>query len=373
MHKFFTADYILDGVTVSTTPLENFADSLSFDAGDAGSKAFSYIDESVDPLPTPDTFVSEKLEDYIRVIENADDFFPIGYERFAARGTIAAALLDCLWKKGHFALGDLRLALDWKWNPGTVGNMAAFYRGSASAAEFISDMGLKITALDASETDAGCRFCAEVSGADEGDDIFDELSDGTPVSLDSSHRIVSEKAAPDLSSWLFFIPFDCCRARLGGSAFSLIAGNGMQGAPDVADTDYFRDCYEVLREMAEDGVLRSGVSVGKGGLACAAFRLMDGTGMCLPLDLSGMKASYDVALSTLLFSEVPGVLVQIADQDYDYADSQFLLQDIAFYPVGRPVEAGPDGRCVRLSPLERADVGKMLGGILEALTPEGED
>ena len=36
----------------------------------------------------------------------------------------------------------------------------------------------------------------------------------------------------------------------------------------------------------------------------------------------------------LLFAEVPGVLLQFNEADADYVDSQFLLQDVAYYRVG---------------------------------------
>ena len=39
----------------------------------------------------------------------------------------------------------------------------------------------------------------------------------------------------------------------------------------------------------------------------------------------------------ILFSEVPGVIFQINDSDYDYLDAELLLQDVMYFPLGHPV------------------------------------
>ncbi len=55
------------------------------------------------------------------------------------------------------------------------------------------------------------------------------------------------------------------------------------------------------------------------------------------IDISGIMSAYgeDKKLR-ILFSEVPGAIIQIKDSDYDYVDAEFLLQDIAYYPIGHP-------------------------------------
>ena len=55
-----------------------------------------------------------------------------------------------------------------------------------------------------------------------------------------------------------------------------------------------------------------------------------------------MSSYQEPDLIKILFSEVPGVLVEITDENFDYFDSQLLLQDVAYYPVGHPVP-GKDG------------------------------
>ena len=73
----------------------------------------------------------------------------------------------------------------------------------------------------------------------------------------------------------------------------------------------------------------------------------------------------------ILFSEIPGALIQIKESDADYVDSQLLLQDIAYYPVGHP--GRKDGHTV-VKHSSRTDVAGILASLMSGLTPsEGED
>ena len=72
----------------------------------------------------------------------------------------------------------------------------------------------------------------------------------------------------------------------------------------------------------------------------------------IDLDISGIEQAYiETDAIRILFSEIPGVVIQIRDSDYDYVDAQFLLQDIAYYPIGHP--AASDSPRIRLSSADR--------------------
>ena len=90
----------------------------------------------------------------------------------------------------------------------------------------------------------------------------------------------------------------------------------------------------------------------------------------MEIDASGLISSYQPTDSTkVLFSEVPGVLVQVAEDNYDYFDSQLLLQDVAYYPVGRIT---PDRKGVRFTEGADREVAGILASLL-AQASEGED
>ena len=172
----------------------------------------------------------------------------------------------------------------------------------------------------------------------------------------------------DPDSWIVYIPFDTCPFRLGGSLLAQIHGYCGGPASPIMDPDYFIDCYEVVRELVEDGIICAGNSIGDGGLATAARRFCEGKGA--ELNISGIMSSYQEKDSTrILFGEIPGALIQIRDIDYDYFDSQMLLQDIAYYPLGHP---SVNGHGVRFTENTRNGVAEILSSLLNQ-TSEGED
>ena len=121
-------------------------------------------------------------------------------------------------------------------------------------------------------------------------------------------------------------------------------------------------------EKTEDGIIIAGMSVGDGGLAAAASRMCLSAG--LDMDISGIMASYqENDPGKVLFGEIPGVILQIRDSDYDYLDSQLILQDIAYYPLGHPAtdEAG-----LTVSTCGRNSVADILATLMGQAS-EGED
>jgi hypothetical protein len=63
------------------------------------------------------------------------------------------------------------------------------------------------------------------------------------------------------------------------------------------------------------------------------------------------------------------VLIQISDENYDYVDSQFLLQDIAYYPVGRPTGTASG---LSFTHTGKTGVADILASLLRQAS-EGED
>ena len=123
-----------------------------------------------------------------------------------------------------------------------------------------------------------------------------------------------------------------------------------------------------MRELVEDGVVMAGMTVGDGGLATAANMMCSDTG--IDLEIGGLMSSYQEADKVkVLFGEIPGVLLQVSDYEHDYLDSQLTLQDVAYYPVGRPTD-GHKG--VKVTQSSKGGVAGILASLLAQAT-EGED
>lgn len=377
--------YIIDGIRQEMTPAELLDECMEYDEADPLSSDMfgsfdDIIDESTDPPVTAFTYDRSRNGEYAVMTSEAADSerpFAMLYPDHFTRLNIANALTSRLWSKGHFRLGDLRLWAQWDWNTGPTGNMASFYASASAASDYIYSLGVRMSDYLFIEGDgeSKARFFAwlpdtEIEDAEEAQESA--LFKSSPY--ESRHPwIGDERKCPstmtdDPESWIVYIPFDTCRFKLGGSLLAKVNGHNGGPAPQITDADYFIDCYEVVRELVEDGIAASGISIGSGGLAVAASRFCQGKGAML--DLSGIMSSYQEDDSTkILFSEIPGVLIQIKDCDYDYFDSQMLLQDIAYYPLGHP---SASVRGLGFGEKNRNSVAGILASLLTQAS-EGED
>ena len=139
-------------------------------------------------------------------------------------------------------------------------------------------------------------------------------------------------------------------------------------APQLQDADYFIDCFEVIREMAEDGVILAGESISDGGLLTALRHMCQDCGASINIaDI--MKSYSEVRQERVLFAEVPGVLLQIRDVDYDYFDAEMLLQDVQYFPLGHPVRGGS----LTVENAGRTDIQSILDALIRTQGSEGED
>ena len=377
--------YIIDGIRQEMTPAELLDECMEYKGEDmpyfdAFGTFEDIIDESTDPPVSTFTYDRSRNEEYAVMTAEAASGgrdFAMLYPDHFTRLHIAEALTSRLWSKGHFRLGDLRLWVQWDWNTEPTGSMASFYASVSAASDYAYSSGVPMSdyLFIEGEGSNSAKFFAwlpETEITEEEENHESILFKSSP--FESRHPWIGDERncpatlADDPDSWIIYIPFDTCPFKLGGSLFAQINGHNGGPAPQITDADYFIDCYEVVRELVEDGIVSAGISIGNGGLATAAIRFCEGMGAIL--DISGVMSSYGEDDSTrILFGEIPGVLVQIRDNDYDYFDSQMILQDIAYYPLGHPSSA-LNG--VRFGEKGRSSVAGILASLLTQAS-EGED
>lgn len=377
------SQYIIDGIRQDTTPAELLDECMEYPEYDFLQEDPEYYDDIIDESSDPpvSTFRhdgSRNMKLAAEIASSEDRPFTMLYPEQFTRLKIASALISRLWSEGHFRLGDLRLWAQWEWNTRPIGNMAAFYASTSAASGYIYGLGVKMTDYQFFESDdaSNVRFFAWLPEYEDTEDMDERDDSGLfkTSPYESRHPWIGEgrKCAgtlkDDSSSWVIYIPFDTCSYRLGGSLLAQhLKFNGGTGA-NIQDPDYFIDCYEVVRELTEDGIVAAGVCIGDGGLAAAAERIRGNLG--LEMDLSGISSSYrETDMSRILFGETPGVLIQINDNDYDYLDSQLLLQDVAYYPLGHP---GSKGEGLTFKDNGRNNVSGIIASLMRQAS-EGED
>ena len=283
---------------------------------------------------------------------------------------VASALIDALWRTGHFRLGDLRLEASWRWDEKPVGARAAFYESVRAAADYVDALGLKFSGYRYARTTGASELTLRTRIARDADEedygfVSEPFRSEHPVL--GARRSCPGTLAPDPQSWVIYVPFDTTDFRLGGSLLAQILDVGGGPAPQITDADYFLDCHEVIRELVEDGILLSGATVGEGGLLRTVRQMADGVG--LTVDVSDvMRAYQEQDVMRILFAEVPGAVIQIHDADFDYLDAELLLQDVAFFPLGHPVPGRTD---VRVKASAKSGIQTILESLMQ--NAEGED
>jgi hypothetical protein len=379
------SEYIIDGIRCESTPadmLKECMDNIQ-PLEIPEEKPDDIIDETIEPPLTSFTYDDSLKEVYLSLTTKSDSSsraFRILYPYHFTRLKSAEALIDRIWNEGHFRLRNLSICAAWEWNTRPVGSMAAFHASAEALSSYMYDLGIKIEGVEFHESDLQSHFTTQAwlrespsqDNPDEEGIQQQMMFKSSPY--ESAHPWIEDgrrcpgEAVGNPDTWLIFIPFDTCSFKLGGSLLSEMMDHNGEQAPSIQDPDYFIDCYEVVRELVEDGIVVAGRTVADGGLYTAIHQMCSSTGA--DIDIERLMSSYQTESQTkVLFGEVPGVLLQIEDNDYDYVDSQLTLQDVAYYPLGHPTSENK-GICIS------ASGGNGVAGILASLlgqASEGED
>ena len=366
------ATYVLDGVPEEYTPAQ-LLDAVTEPEGRhplAAPAEARAVDETLDPVFRGLDLEPACTDAYLEAVLAAKKLVPAASADAYTRVRVAAALIDALWRTGHFRLGDLRLDASWRWNEAPVGARAAFYESVRAAADYVDALGLKFSGYRYARTTGDSELTLRTRIArDAAEEDYGFVSEP----FRSEHPVLGARRscpailAPDPQSWVIYVPFDTSDYRLGGSLLAQILDIGGGPGPQITDADYFLDCHEVIRELVEDGILLSGATVGEGGLLKTVRQMADGVG--LTLDVSDVMRAYQEQNSLrILFAEVPGAVIQIHDADFDYLDAELLLQDVAFFPLGHPDPTRTD---VRVKASAKSGIQTILESLMQ--NAEGED
>lgn len=366
----FSSRFVIDGIQQELSP-EQILNSVCEASAmhESSSPSGTIIDERLDRTPYSYDFDSEKVDSYLSLCTAAVRKTPVDCASSYARECIACALISALCHKGSFRLGNLSLEAAWNWNGKQIGNMSAFFDSVEAVGDYLDSLGLKLHSY-AYEEAPECRmsFEAAILSEKENDPFVNAAGSGSVQLL--RDLAVSPSFSVDPESWIIYVPFESCDFRLGGSLLEQRLGVCGENAPNIGDADYFMDCFEVVRELVEDGILLSAAPVGDGGMI-TTIRKMAGPDSGADIDISDIVKSYDEKnIVRILFSETPGMVIQIRDSDFDYIDAEMLLQDVAYFPLGHPL-----GNCrdIRVKASGKTGIQKILESLINERSAEGED
>ena len=221
-----------------------------------------------------------------------------------SRNSIAEALTNLVFAPVKGGLSGVSLSANWMWPAKNEGENARLYSAVQGVSDFACELGINIpTGKDSLSMTQKYKDEKVYS---PGTVIISSVGNVTDIKKAVKPAL---KQAPNAQ--IIHIDFSTDTFKLGGSSFSQILNKVGKEAPTVQDSEYFRDCFNFVQDLVEDGKILAGHDISEGGMITALMEMcFPNNGIGMNIDLSEF-AEEDII--KVLFSENAGVIVQVED------------------------------------------------------------
>nr|MCU0384072.1 phosphoribosylformylglycinamidine synthase [Cyclobacteriaceae bacterium] len=220
-----------------------------------------------------------------------------------SRMAIAKALTNIVFTPLTHGLKGISLSANWMWPAKQSGENARLYAAVEAVSETAIQLGINIP--------TGKDSLSMTQKYPDGKVV---LSPGTVIisavaEVNDIRKTVSPALQPIENSIIIYIDFSSAPKKLGGSALAQVLGQLGSECPDVANLPYFKNCFETVQQLITNELVLAGHDISSGGLIASLLE------MCFPTPNVGLQVKSDATdLVNFLFSENPGVLLQIANK-----------------------------------------------------------
>ncbi|MFZ4521316.1 MAG: phosphoribosylformylglycinamidine synthase [Bacteroidales bacterium] len=223
-----------------------------------------------------------------------------------SRLAISKALTNLVWAPLTHGLNGVSLSANWMWPCKNAGEDARLYAAVRAVSDFAIALGINIP--------TGKDSLSMTQKYPDGTVVY---APGTVIisavgEVADVKKVVSPNLHADFETELIYIPFSDCGFELGGSSFAQLLHQLGDKTADVTDTAYFARVFKVVQELIHDGVIIAGHDVAAGGLITTLLEMtfpVENIGLDLNLESLVQGDMYD--LTSVLFSEKPGVVLQV--------------------------------------------------------------
>ena len=244
-----------------------------------------------------------------------------------SRLSIAEALTNIVWTPLTDGIRGVSLSANWMWPCKNKGENARLYQAVKAASDFAIALGINIP--------TGKDSLSMTQKYPDGEKV---LSPGTLIISAAAQakdirNIIRPVAVKDENTVMAYIPFSKEKFALGGSSFAQAINMIGTEAPDVKDPKYFAECFNAVQFLIEKDKILAGHDISAGGLITALLEMnFANTEGGMEIDLSHLGETDDIKL---LFSENPGILVQVPESGYKELSSIFDEKGLACYRIGK--------------------------------------
>lgn len=238
---------------------------------------------------------------------------------------IAESLTNIVWAPMTEGLESVSLSANWMWPCKNEGEDARLYAAVEACSDFACDLGINIP------TGKDSLSMTQKYGNDK------VYSPGTVIisaggEVSDVKKVVSPVLVDDLKSSVYYIDFSFDAFKLGGSAFAQSLDKIGDEVPTVKDSEYFREAFNAIQTLINEDLILAGHDISAGGMITALLE------MCF----ANTKGGLDVTLENIveedlvkiLFSENPGVLIQVKDRTA--VEKILTNRAIGFLRIGKP-------------------------------------
>jgi len=239
--------------------------------------------------------------------------------------SIAESLTNIVWAPLTYGLKGISLSANWMWPAKNPGENARLYAAVEAASSFACALGINIpTGKDSLSMTQ--KYKDEVVYA-PGTVIISASGE-----ISNIRKIVEPVLDNDPSHPIYYVDFSCSKRVLGGSSLGQILSFVGEESPTVANPAYFAAVFDTLQEAIQLGIVISGHDISSGGLIVTLLE------SCFAQNMGGIDADLSLLGEAdavkLLFSENPGVIVQVTDPDQ--FEKLFEVNKLVCIPIGKP-------------------------------------
>ncbi|MDR0365002.1 MAG: phosphoribosylformylglycinamidine synthase [Bacteroidales bacterium] len=245
-----------------------------------------------------------------------------------SRLAVAESLTNLVWAPLRHGIKGVSLSANWMWPAKTKGENDRLYRAVGAVAQCAIDLNINIP--------TGKDSLSMTQKYPDGQIVY---SQGTVIisaiaEISDIKNIIESVVKPVENSKLIFIDFSNGKRTLGGSALAQVVGAIGNETPDMADGKTFIKKFNAIQDLINRKNILAGHDIASGGLITTLLEMnfaQNGWGMSL--DLTEITANDDVEL---LFSENPGVVIQVKDNKAVF--SCLEENGIDFKIIGEPIK-----------------------------------
>ena len=240
--------------------------------------------------------------------------------------SVAEALTNIIWAPIQDGIKGISLSANWMWPARNEGENARLYEAVKAVSDFAIALGINIpTGKDSlsmtqkyKDETVYSPGTVIISAAGEVKDI---------------RKIVKPVLQNNPDSILLYIDFSKDKHCLGGSSFTQLTGKLGDRTPNVKDPEYFVHAFEAIQQLIDKGKILAGHDISAGGIITTLLEMtFADENIGLNMDLSSLNKT---DIIELLFSENPGIIIQIEDKHEVF--SLLEQNEIDFYPIGYPL------------------------------------